>query len=399
MNFGFEDILWISGLLLLAGILLNRPSKRFGVPGLILYLSLGTFIGNGGENDFLFDFPNITLKYSELAIGFIIFIGGLETRISRFKNIALQGFSLASLGVLICSLLVGLFAWLFLGFSFIEGWLLGAIISSTDAAAVFSILESNKLKLKEGISETLELESGTNDPMAYFLTIALTGVLKGSDAGFFSLSLDFLLGILIGLILGLALGRIAVGITQKLRLDIQGLYPLILLSIALIALGISNYLHANVLLTMYVVGITIGNGKISYRTYSINFFESISWLMEISLFIILGLQIFPRQILPFLGVGITIAAFLMLIARPASVFLALRPFNVSRKKKLFISWIGLRGATPIAFSLVPLVAGVQHSNEMFNAVFIIVITSILLQGTTLRWAAHKLGLIEASSSD
>jgi cell volume regulation protein A len=395
MNFVFEDILWISGLLLLLGILLNRPSKRFGVPGLVLYLTLGVFIGNGGANDFLFDFPDITLNYSQLAIGFIIFIGGLETRISRFKLIAWQGASLASVGVLVCSLLIGLFAYLFLHFTFIEGWLLGAIISSTDAAAVFSILESNKLKLKEHISETLELESGTNDPMAYFLTIALTGVLVSGERSFALLSLDFVLGIIIGVVLGLALGRTAVFITQKLKLDIQGLYPLIILSVAMIAMGIANYVHANMLLTMYVIGITIGNGKITHRTYSINFFESISWLMEISLFIILGLQVFPHNMLPYLGVGFGVALFLMLVARPVSVFLALLPFKTSIEKRVFVSWIGLRGATPIVFSLVPLVAGVEHSDEIFNAVFIIVVASIMLQGTTLRWAAKKLGLIES----
>lgn len=395
MNFQFQDILWISGLLLLMGILLNRPSKRFGVPGLVLYLTLGVFIGNGGANDFLYDFPSITLNYSELAIGFIIFIGGLETRISRFKTIAWQGASLASIGVLICSLLIGLFAYTFLHFTFIEGWLLGAIISSTDAAAVFSILESNKLRLKEHISETLELESGTNDPMAYFLTIALTTVLVGGDQSFLALSRDFVVGIFIGVVLGLALGRTAVFVTHKLKLDIKGLYPLVLLSFALIAMGISNYVHANMLLTMYVIGITIGNGKITHRTYSIQFFESISWLMEISLFIILGLQVFPHDMLPFLAVGFGVAFFLMLVARPISVFLALQPFKTSIQKRVFVSWIGLRGATPIVFSLVPLVAGVEHSDEIFNAVFIIVVTSIMLQGTTLKWAAKKLGLIES----
>lgn len=393
MHVQFQDVLWIGGLLLLAGILLNRPSKRFGVPGLILYLTLGVFLGNGGDHGFLYDFPDTTLNYSQLAIGFIIFIGGLETRISRFKPIAVQGISLASIGVLVCSLIVALIAYTFFHFNFIEAWLLGAIVSSTDAAAVFSILESNRLNLKQHITETLELEAGTNDPMAYFLTIALTGILTGGNDNFLMIFIQFLSGILIGLVVGLFLGRVAVYITQKLKLDIQGLYPLILVSIALIGMGISNYIHANMLLTMYVIGITIGNGKITHRTYSVNFFESISWLMEISLFIILGLQVFPRMLVPNLFFGAFIATALMFLARPISVFVALKPFKVSFEKKVFMSWVGLRGATPIVFSLVPLVADVEHSDEIFNAVFIIVVASILLQGTTLGWLAKKLKLV------
>lgn len=395
MELDFYNILWISGLLLLIGIILNKPSKRFGVPGLVLYLSLGIFLGNGGKYDFVFDYPEFTLRYSEFALSMIIFIGGLETNLSRFRPIFLEGVSLSTIGVLSCSLLVGLFGWLFLDLSWLEAWLLGAIVSSTDAAAVFSILQSNKLRLKQGITEVLELESGTNDPMAYFLTISLTASILGSDVSWIEFSGQFILGIIVGVASGYVLGRIALLISEHLNLDIKGLYPLILVGIALITFGLSANIHANLLLAMYCAGITVGNGNLQYRTYSINFFESISWLMEISMFVILGLQVYPHEMVSNWPVAVAVALFLMLVARPSSVFLSLYPMKVSRNKSLFISWIGLRGATPIVFSLVPLAANVRHSELIFNAVFIIVISSILLQGTTMHWLARRLKLLEA----
>jgi len=305
-----------------------------------------------------------------------------------------QATSLSTAGVLICSMLVGLFGWLFLDLSWLEGWLLGAVISATDAAAVFSILESKKLRLREHISETLEMESGTNDPMAYFLTIVLTGLLTGSGKSWGWIAGHFALSISIGLCLGFGLGLFGLFVTRHLKLDIKGLYPLVLLCTALIGMGVVDYCEANLLLTMYIAGITIGSGHLPYRSYSINFFESISWLMEISLFIILGLQVFPHAMLPHLPMGIAVAFFLMLVARPVSVVLSLYPFGVSRRKNAFISWVGLRGATPIVFSLVPLAAHVRHSDLIFNTVFTIVILSVMVQGTTLGWLARQLNIME-----
>ncbi|GAB4379872.1 MAG: potassium/proton antiporter [Salibacteraceae bacterium] len=387
-------ILLITGLLLLAGIVLNKPSKRFGIPGLLLYLGLGMAIGNGGKYDFLYNYPQLTLHFSQVAIGLIVFIGGLETRIERFKPIIKEGISLSTLGVLVCSVVTGLFGWFVFRLEWLEAWLLGAIISSTDAAAVFSILNANKLKLKNHLAELLEFESGTNDPMAWFLTLSLTSLLTGHSVGFWNIVFDFFAGIAIGLILGLGFGRLGIYISRNLKLDIKGLYPLILLSIALVVMGASSLLYGNMLLAMYVSGIVLGNTKLPFQSYSINFFESISWLLEISLFIILGLEVFPKQMLPYLFPAVLMAVFLMFVARPLSVWVSLTPFGRSNPDKLYVSWVGLRGATPIVFSLIPLTAGVGNSEVIFNSVFVIVIFSVILQGTGVVWMARLLKRVD-----
>ncbi|WP_196894222.1 potassium/proton antiporter [Aureivirga marina] len=394
MELNFSNILTITGVLLFIGVIINKPSRRYGIPGLILYLLLGFFIGNGGTYDFVFDYPEFAQQYSTIAISLIIYIGGLETRFSKIKPVLVQGITLSTFGVLLTAFAVGFFAYYFVGLTLLEGILLGSVLSSTDAAAVFSIFESKKLKLKENVAETLELESGTNDPVAYFMTIALTTILLGGDLNPVDLTVSFLKEVVVALAIGFAIGRFVVFVYNKLNLETRGLYPILLLSTAIFLIGIVPSIGGNLLLAMYIAGITIGNGGIKYKQISYQFFDSISWLMEISLFTILGLQIFPSDLIPELDNSLLITLFLVFIGRPIVVAILLMFQRSSFKKILFVSWVGLRGATPIVFGLIPLTAQVEHSDLIFNSVFIIVVFSLLIQGTTIGWVARKLNLEE-----
>lgn len=392
-------IFLLAGLLLFVGVLVNKPSTRYGIPGLLLYMGIGLFIGNGGDYDFVFNYPEQASVYSTVAISLIIFIGGLETDFQRIRPILKEGFALSTLGVLITSGLIALVGKYVIGLSWWEGLLLGSVLSATDAAAVFSILESKQLRLRERISEVLEFESGTNDPMAYFLTISITSILLREQAEAGTLVLNFLLGIVLALVVGYAFGRFTVWVINRLRLDIPGLYPLLILAVVLFLIGLMPMIKGNLLLTMYVCGLTIGNREFSNKAYTFDFYMGISWFMEISLFIILGLQVFPEQMLPHLQDALIITIFLILLARPISVFLIYSFFRSSLQKRCFISWVGLRGATPIVFGLIPLAAGVESASFIFNSAFVIVTLSVVIQGGSIGWLAKKLGIEETASSE
>lgn len=395
----FPWVCLLLGFFLLSGILLTKSSHRFGVPSLLLYLALGVFIGNGGPFDFVYDYPEFTLSYSNVALALILFIGGLETDFKQIKPILGRGLALSTVGVLLTAGLIAIFLHTLFGIRYLEGLLVGSVLSSTDAAAVFSILDSKGLRLKEHISETLELESGTNDPMAFFLTTALTSLLGDSDTSITYWIEMFFKEMAVGFLMGGFIGWIASLLLQKVRLNTRGMYPVFILAIILMAIGVITIFHGNVLLGMYVLGMVLSSYREKWlgRKETYLFFESISWLMEISLFVILGLQVFPRNMLDFLPQALIITGFLVLIARPVSVFVTLTPFRASLQKKIFVSWVGLRGATPIVFSLIPLIARVRVADVIFNTVFAVVIISVLLQGTTLGWLANRLKINESQA--
>ncbi|MBO9638762.1 MAG: potassium/proton antiporter [Siphonobacter aquaeclarae] len=395
-------ITMLIGCFLFAGVLLTKSSRRFGVPGLVLYLALGIFIGNGRmPYDFVYDYPEFTLSCSNLALALILFIGGLETSYAHLKPIMGRGLALSTVGVILTAGLVAVFVHLVFGFSYVEGLLIGSVLSSTDAAAVFSILESRQLKLREHISETLELESGTNDPMAFFLTTMFTGLLVDPSSGLADWGVLFFKEMAIGLAAGLLLGAGIVWVLSRASLTSKGMYPVLLLSIVSFGIGLVTYFHGNVLLAMYVAGVVTGTRKDSLHGWGETylFFKSISWLMEIGLFIVLGLQVFPHSIWPYVPQALLISLFLILVARPVGVFLSLSPFRTSFRKKVFVSWVGLRGATPIVFSLIPLIARVSVADVLFNTVFAVVLISVMVQGTTLGWLAGKLRLLNGGSGN
>ncbi|MCB0633074.1 MAG: cation:proton antiporter, partial [Lewinella sp.] len=336
MTLTFNFIFLLAGLLLFVGVLVNKPSTRYGIPGLILYLSIGLFIGNGGEYDFVFNYPEHASIYSNVAISLIIFIGGLQTDFKRIRPILKEGIALSTIGVLLTTAVIGLACYYLFGLPLLEGILIGTVLSATDAAAVFSILETKKLKLREHISEVLELESGTNDPMAYFLTISLTSLLLGEQVSLPAFLIDFLWGIFIAVIAGFGIGRFTIWVINHIRLDNPGLYQIMILAAVLFMVGLLPLIHGNLLLAMYISGVTVGNHPFTNKESALEFFKSISWIMEISLFILLGLQVFPSELLPHIGSALIVTAVLILLARPLSVFFIYLFMKASWQKKVFI---------------------------------------------------------------
>ncbi|MBT1702910.1 potassium/proton antiporter, partial [Chryseosolibacter indicus] len=323
---------------------------------------------------------------------FILFSGGLDTKWESVRPVVKSAFSLSTLGVLITAVIVGLFATFFLKFSVIEGLLLGAIVSSTDAAAVFSILRSHNIGLKGIIRPLLELESGSNDPMAYFLTISFTYLVKHPEASIAVFIPKFFIGMALGGLCGFLFGKAMIWITNKIRLDIEGLYPVLILSMVFFTYSFTNYIQGNGFLAVYISALILGNANFIHKKSLMKFYDGQAWLMQIIMFITLGLLVFPSQMIPQIDKGIFLSFVLIFIARPIAVFISLARSDISWRKKLFVSWVGLRGAVPIVFATYPLIAGVHNASMIFNIVFFISVSSVLLQGTTLPLVAKLLKL-------
>jgi cell volume regulation protein A len=285
---------------------------------------------------------------------------------------------------------VGLFVWLVTDFTFLEGLLLGAIVSSTDAAAVFSILRSKNLGLKGNLRPTLELESGSNDPMAYFLTITLTMLITEQDKSFIDVIPLFLKQVAFGAVIGLGMGKAAQWIINRIRLDYDGLYPVLVIALMLFTFSATEFIGGNGFLAVYLSALYLGNQDLIHKKSIIRAFDGFAWLMQIVLFLTLGLLVFPSQIITVAGLGILVALFMIIAARPLSVFISLALFRLKLRDRLFISWVGLRGAVPIVFATYPLLAGVEKAGMIFNLVFFISMSSVLLQGTTLPQVARLL---------
>lgn len=378
-----ENILLISSVLLLLSIFANKTTGKLGVPSLIIFLVIGMLAGSDGIGGIYFDDPALSQSLGVIALAFILFSGGLETKLESIKPVLWQGVTLSTLGVFITALCAGLFISYITDFTLTEGLLIGAIVSSTDAAAVFSILRSKNIGLKGNLRPLLELESGSNDPMAYFLTIGITSVIIAKNVTFLNLIPIFFQQMIIGAIAGYFMGKIMIRILNKIDLDYDGLYPVLTMALTFFTYSITNYLNGNGFLAVYLSAIILGNSNFIHKKSIIRFFDGQAWLMQIAMFLILGLLVFPKQMFTFVGTGLIIAIFLMFVARPAAVFLCLSFFKLSVREKLLISWVGLRGAVPIVFATYPLLRGVENSGIIFNIVFFIVLTSVSLQGTTI----------------
>ncbi len=390
MQFAYQYILLAAGIFIILNLVVSRFATRFGAPTLLATLAIGLVFGNGGSFGFDYNYPNATLRLSEIALCIIIFTGGFEANWKTFRPILGQGISLATVGVATTMLVVGVIAHLLLGWPWIQALLLGAVVSATDAAAVFSILENSKLKLRSGVRETLELESGANDPMAFFLTLSLTAMLlpSGADISFLALTRDFLWTMFIGLGTGFLAGKFIHQLVLRIPLK-RGQFPIVLLACVLILYSVNSILGGSAFLSVFVAGIVLGNSPWALRELNTQFFESLSWLMETSLFLILGLQVYLFDLPGVLWEGLLLSAVLILLARPFGVASSLIIFPKIRwREQLFYAWVGLRGATPIVFALIPVVNKVQGASKIFNIAFVIVITSILIQGTTVTFAAR-----------
>lgn len=386
-----ENILLLGSMLLFVSILAGKGSYKYGLPSLVIFLGIGMLAGSHGPGGIHFDDPKMAQFIGVIALNFILFSGGLETKIPNIRPIIWQGAVLSTFGVLFTALLIGFFVSFVTDFSLLEGMLLGAIVSSTDAAAVFSILRSKKLSLKDNLRPTLELESGSNDPMAYILTINFIILLTNPESDWMSQFLLFIRQMSLGVIMGYVLGRAMVIVINRIRIS-EGLYPALILSMVLFTYSFTDLLKGNGFLAIYIAAIVLGNSNFIYKKSLKKFFDGQAWLMQIVMFITLGLLVYPKDIIPLIGTGIIISLFLILVARPISVFLCLLPFRVKLKNQLYISWVGLRGAVPIIFATYPMLAGIEKANMIFNLVFFISISSVLIQGTTLAWVAELMGL-------
>jgi cell volume regulation protein A len=378
-----ENILLIGSVLIFISVLAGKTSLRIGVPTLILFLVIGMLAGSEGIAGIHFDNPGVAQFIGIVALNFILFSGGFETDWHSVRPVLWQGVTLSIMGVLLTTLAVGLFVWWITDFSIYEGLLLGAIVSSTDAAAVFSILRSKSLALKGHIRPTLEFESGSNDPMAYILTIVFIGLIQNGDKAIWSVLPMFFLQLALGGGLGYLFGLGSKYVINNIRLDYEGLYPVLSITLMFMTYSVTTAVGGNGFLAVYIAALYLGNQDLLHKKTIMKMFDGLAWLMQIILFVALGLLVFPSEIVPVIGIGMLISGFLIFVARPVSVFLTLAPFRINTRTKAFISWVGLRGAVPIVFATFPLMAGLAKADMIFNIVFFISLTSVLLQGTTI----------------
>jgi cell volume regulation protein A len=390
MSIEAGNILLIGSILLLISVIAGRTIRRLGLPTLIFFLIVGILAGSEGLGGIHFDNAALAQFIGIVALNFILFSGGLDTNWQSIKPILWRGISLSTIGVLLTGLSVGVFMHFAFGFSIAEGMLLGSVISATDAAAVFSILRSKGIGLKGYLRPVLELESGSNDPMAYFLTISLTAIVASGNASFAELVPLFLKELILGGALGYVMGRGSVWLINKIQLETDGLYPVLTLGLAIFTYSFTHFIGGNGFLAIYLCAVIMGNSNMIHKRSLIKFYDGQAWLMQIILFLTLGLLVFPSRIIPLIGPGLLISAFLIFVARPIGVFASLAFFRSNIRSKLFISWVGLRGSVPIVFATYPVLAGIPKAELIFNLVFFISVTSVLLQGTTLSYVAKLL---------
>ncbi|MFV0482798.1 MAG: potassium/proton antiporter [Bacteroidales bacterium] len=390
MTITIENILLIGSLLLLMSILFAKRAFKFGVPTLLLFLIIGMLAGSEGIGGIHFDDPRVAQFIGVVSFNFIMFSGGLDTEWSSVKPIFREGLALSTIGVLLTAVSLGGFVWLVTDFTIYESMLLGSIVSSTDAAAVFSILRSRNLALKKNLRPTLEFESGSNDPMAYVLTISFLTLVINQDKGLLSIIPFFFQQMIIGGIAGFLFGRISKYLINNVNLDFEGLYPILVIGLMFATFSATDFVGGNGFLAIYICAVYLGNQDLIHKSTILKMFDGMAWLMQIVLFLTLGLLVFPSQIVEIAGVGLLISITLIVLARPIGVFVSLIPFKMKLRRRLYISWVGLRGAVPIVFATYPLLAGIDKANTIFNIVFFISVTSVVIQGTTLSVVAKWL---------
>ncbi len=396
-----EHFLLVGAILLFVAVLAGKLAYRFNAPALLLFLSVGLFFG---YDIISFDSPEMTQFIGMISLCIILFSGGMDTKFSEIRPVIAEGVTLATFGVLMTALLLGGFVYfvapLFgIYLTFPLSLLLAATISSTDSASVFSILRTRRQGLKERLRPLLELESGSNDPMAYILVILMLNVVSGGDsisAG--SVIFMFVIQMAVGVLAGYLFGRASVWIINKININNASLYSVLLLACVFFTFSFTSLVQGNGYLAVYIAGLIVGNNKLVHKRTVNTFFDGITWLFQIIMFLMLGLLVnLDAAIKPHvLFLGVAAGVFLIVVARPVATFVCLAPFRrLSRKARGYISWVGLRGAVPIIFATYPLVAGVENAELIFNVVFIMTILSLVIQGTTVSSMAELFGLAYA----
>jgi cell volume regulation protein A len=386
----------LGSLLVLAGILSSLIALRFGAPLLLVFLVLGMLAGEGGPGGITFDSVRTAYTVGSIALALILFDGGLRTRFATFRNVLAPATTLATVGVLITTLVTAPVAKLALGISWVQALLVGAVVASTDAAAVFLLINARGLRLRPRVRATLEVESGTNDPFAVFLTLLLVEFLLAGGQGWTHALAVFLRDALLGCIIGVTGGHVIALVLNRLNLP-QGLHaPFVAVSV-LVVFAAANTAHSSGFLAVYLAGLVVGNRQTRAHSSLVAFLDAVTWLAQIVMFVLLGLLVWPQRIEDTFGAAVVVALFLMLVARPVSVFLCLAPFGFQWREKLFVSWVGLRGAVGIFLASIPLLVGLPAAYLFFDVAFVVVLSSLLIQGWSVAFAARKLDMSFARS--
>ncbi|HHR5880560.1 potassium/proton antiporter [Providencia alcalifaciens] len=389
-----EQLILLSSILILLGIFSSKLSARLGLPMLVMFLFIGMLAGEDGLGKITFDNVNVSYAVGSLALALILFDGGLQTSVKSIKLVWKPAFTLATVGVLITAGITGLAAAYILGIPLLEGLLLGAIVGSTDAAAVFSLLRNAGIYLNERLQATLEIESATNDPMAIFLTVGLLQLLMNPQASGGELALLFVSQMGIGAAVGIGVGWISIKIINKIKLLAAGLYPVLVAACGLFSFGVASNLDGSGFLSIFVTGVVIGNHSFVFQRNTFLFHDGLAWLSQIIMFVMLGLLVNPSSLIEVWQEGLLIALVLTFVARPLAVVPVLKLFRFTRNEIALISWVGLRGSVPIILAIFPFIFGLPGANLIFDVVFFVVLISATLQGSTLPYFARKLNLMQ-----
>ena len=382
-----EGLMVLAGALALVSVLASKVTGWLGVPAMLLFLAIGMLSGSEGPGGIYFDNAEVAKAIGVVALVLILYAGGLDTVWASIRPVLRSGLVLATVGVALTAVLLGVFVTLVSDLPLAEGLLLGAVVSSTDAAVVFAVLRARSLPLREDVRALLELESGSNDPMAVFLTVGFIALVTG-ESGFVWFIPGFFVEMGLGAALGFVLSKGAILVLNRIQLEQDGLYPVLSLALVVLIYGVTTLLHGNGFLAVYVAGIAMGNSVFIHKRSLTRFHDGLAWLAQIVMFLTLGLLVFPSHIVPVIGVGLLIALFLIFVARPVAVFVSLAFTRLDAGAKAMIGMAGLRGAVPIILATFTLVADVPHDDFIFNVVFFIVITSALVQGIGLPWMAR-----------
>ncbi|KAA9004667.1 potassium/proton antiporter [Paenibacillus spiritus] len=382
-----DTMILLLAVLLLIGVFSTKFSSRFGMPSLVLFIAAGMVL-----NQFVYyDNIKLTQLAGIFALVIILFEGGMQTSFREIRPIIRPALSLATVGVIVSTVIVGFFARLVLDVPWADSLLFGAIVGSTDAAAVFAVLGGKNIDKR--LTSTLEAESGSNDPMAVFLTVTLIEWIQHPDTAIWMLILLFIWEMGMGLVTGLVVGKGAVWLINRINLDSTGLYPVLAVGAAVLTYGLAAMFHSSGLLAVYVAGLVLGNSEVVYHRTIMNFNHGFAWMMQIAMFMLLGLLVFPQDLADIAWQGLLLSLILMVVARPAGVFLSLLFAKFNVREKTLIAWSGLRGAVPIVLATYPLMANLPHGRMFFNVVFFVVLTSAVIQGTTISALAFRLKLV------
>jgi potassium/hydrogen antiporter len=390
--FAVDRLLLVAAALVMVGVLSSKFAARIGVPVLVLFVAVGMLAGSEGLGGIAFDDHTLAQGVATVALAVILFDGGLRTPVNAFRIAVAPALSLATVGVLLTALITGLAAAWLLDIPLLQGLLLGSIISSTDAAAVFAVLRSSGIHIRKRLASILEVESGSNDPMAVFLTVACIELLLGRLRPGIGVLGFFIMQMGLGAVIGVITGRLAVWLINRINLQAAGLYPLMTGASGMLAYGLAATVGGSGFLAVYLAGIIMGNANLVFRRGTLLFHDAAAWLSQIAMFVMLGLLSFPSQLMDVAPVGILLAATLIFVARPVAVWLTLLPFRVHWREMTFISWVGLKGAVPIVLATYPLLAGLDFGGMIFDIVFFVVMISVVTQGWSLPPVARALRL-------